>query len=864
MKTLKLFTTIFLLIIMAGPLKAQTITVAPFDHCSNFAYQVMGLNSQFQTVNLATGERTTLFNFPNGFAVNAMGFNQLDNRIYAIRQNLQGNTTNLLVIGSNNTYQILNTTGESLPGSGGSSGTQSAFIGDINANGIMFISQTTALYSINLNPSSGTDYLKVYKYPLPATAQLFFDFAFPAGDNLNVYGVNQTGDLVEINTTTRMITIIKQDVVPDGQYGAVFFDNAHNLYVSENGGIIYKIINATSSTPDDIIGSYYSTAAPTDVNDGARCPYAPVPVIADFGDAPNSYLTLLASGGPSHIGLPAIPVPIYLGAGLTYDQDGQPSPNADKDTDNGISFFPALTSINPSNSYASYSVNVSARNGITPKAYLTGWIDWNNNGTFEESEKVTQTIAQNTTSAILTWTNHTLVYVPDRAGTYARFRITSSNAVTTPGGEAPDGEVEDYFIPFYTISGTVYTDANGGIPDGTVPPSGLYAQLVDASNTVKQSVPLNANGTYQLTLLNGVSVQITKVSGTGTSSTNLPANYVHVSSTDGTPFDGITHITSYGADNTGINFGVEQLPNSNDVNVSAPEGANIGKEFILDGRVYQMGPIATNTVSFPPLSGSDPEDGILGAANSVKITSIPNNADLIYNGHIVAAGDIIVNYDPSKLVLKVTAGGSYTITFNFAFLDAANQADLTPATYKITFDYALTVQLSSFTAKANNGDAILDWITSTEQNSKGFGVEHSLDGTNWNQLDFVNSKAVSGNSNQRLSYQYIDKGLSNGIHYYRLKQADLNGAFTYSNIARVDNNSLIARFRVYPNPSSSYIFIEYSGDVKTPIKIIDMGGRVMKSLFTTGVKTRVETNEFPAGTYVIVINGNTSKFTVNR
>ena len=220
-----------------GSLKAQTITVAPFDPCSNFAYQVMGLKSQFQTVNLATGERTTLFNFP-GFAVNAMGYNQVDDHIYAISQNLNPSfTTDLLVIGSDHIYQVLNTTGESLPGSGGGSGTQAAFIGDINANGIMFISQTGSLYSINLNPSSGTDYLKVYKFPLSPTPKLFYDFAFPAGDNVNAYGVNQNGDLVEINTTTRVITIVKADVVPDGQYGAVFFDIAHNLYVSENNGI---------------------------------------------------------------------------------------------------------------------------------------------------------------------------------------------------------------------------------------------------------------------------------------------------------------------------------------------------------------------------------------------------------------------------------------------------------------------------------------------------------------------------------------------------------------------------------------------------------------------------------------------------
>ncbi len=840
-----------------------TITPAPFDPCSNFAYQVMGLHSEFQDINLATGKRTTIFTFPN-FAVNAMGFNQVDDRLYAIRQNLNPSfTTDLIVIGSDHTYQVLATTGEPLPGSGGTSGTQAAFIGDINANGIMFISQTASLYSINLNPSSGTDYLKVYKYKLSATPSLFYDFGFPAGDNVNAYGVNQTGDLVKINTTTRVITIVKPGVVPGGQYGAVFFDNLHNLYVSENGGMIYKIINTTSATLGDIIGAYYSTADPTGVNDGARCPNASVPVIADFGDAPNSYLTLLASGGPSHIGLPAVPVPIYLGAGLTYDQDGQPSPNADKDVDDGISSFPGLT---PSNTYASYSVTVATKNGVNFNAYLNGWIDWNNNGIFDPGEKVSRTITPNTTSVTLTWTNQTLVDVAGRTGTYARFRISSSSPlISTPGGQAPDGEVEDYYIPFYTISGTVYTDANGGTPDGTLPPPGLYAQLVDGINVVKQSVPLNPDGTYQLILLNGVSVQITNVSGTAISSTALPANYVHVSSTDGTPFDGKTQITSYGADNTGIDFGIEQLPNSDDVNVSITKKVFIGNSFILDGRTYVVGQNGnTASVQFPPLSGTDPEDGALGSGKSVKITTVPNNANLYYNGGLVTAGQVIVNYDPSLLSLTITIGGSNTIVFNYAFLDAAGQSDATPATYTIDFVYILPVELASFTARGDNGDAILDWITSNEANSAGFGVEHSLDGTNWNLLAFVNSKSVNGNSNVKLSYQYIDRDIINGTHYYRLKQTDLNGNFVYSDIAKVDMNSSNTAFKVYPNPSNSYIFIEYSGAAKTPVRIIDMNGRVVKSLQTTGPKTRVETNEFPAGTYLISMDGKTIKFTVNR
>ena len=447
-----------------------------------------------------------------------------------------------------------------------------------------------------------------------------------------------------------------------------------------------------------------------------------------------------------------------------------------------------------------------------------------------------------------------------------------------------------------TISGNVWDDANGnGVKEGTEPlvaPASpgqtLYAVVTQTTNTysgqptIFSSAVVDATTGYSLPnvpinnnyIIKIVSLPTAPVAGAlaTTITPNLPANWIGVSTNaNGTitapqstnnlqiAINGLT------ANLANQNFGIEQLPNTTDVNVSITKKVFIGNTFILDGRSYVVGQNSnTATVQFPPLPGTDPEDGALGSGKSVKITTVPNNADLYYNGVLVTAGQVITNYDPSLLSLTITAGGSMAIVFNFAYLDAAGQLDPTPATYNIDYVFVLPVQLISFTARGNNGDGILDWSTSSEQNSAGFGVEHSTDGNTWNLLGFVSSKATNGNSNQKLSYQYTDKGLANGTHYYRLKQTDLNGEFSYSNIAKVDMNSANAAFKVYPNPANSYLFIEYSGATKTPVRIIDMSGRVMKSLFTTGVKTRVDTNEFPAGTYIISIDGKINKFTVNR
>lgn len=80
-------------------------------------------------------------------------------------------------------------------------------------------------------------------------------------------------------------------------------------------------------------------------------------------------------------------------------------------------------------------------------ATLSGWIDWNTNGTFDASEVATATITPGMTSATLSWTNQILTGATGTTGTYARFRI-STDAGLKATGPATNGEVEDYRIPF--------------------------------------------------------------------------------------------------------------------------------------------------------------------------------------------------------------------------------------------------------------------------------------------------------------------------------------------------------------------------------------------------------------------------------
>lgn len=170
----------------------------------------------------------------------------------------------------------------------------------------------------------------------------------------------------------------------------------------------------------------------------------------DYGDAAASYGTKAADNGAVHQVNPAL----TLGATIDIDADGDTSSpatgddNTGMDDEDGIASFPVISAAG-SRTFTNYTVKVSARNETALTANLCGWIDWNNNGTFESGEGVCTTLAPGGSEATLVWPSSMLSGPTGTTGTYARFRLTTNVLATgSATGTASDGEVEDYFIPF--------------------------------------------------------------------------------------------------------------------------------------------------------------------------------------------------------------------------------------------------------------------------------------------------------------------------------------------------------------------------------------------------------------------------------
>ncbi len=228
-----------------------------------------------------------------------------------------------------------------------------------------------------------------------------------------------------------------------------------------------------------------------------------------------------------------------------------------------------------------------------------------------------------------------------------------------------------------------------------------------------------------------------------------------------------------------------------------------------------------------------------------------------------ASGTVLQSYD-SGLRSVVSVWTRYvdtrtapvgTRTIRIRLIGVARNGNATDAYFdnlSLTVASTLPVTLQNFTATTQQQTVKLAWITSSETNNKGFSIERSNNGQDWNNIGFVAAQTGIGDDK---TYSFIDNAPVAGNNYYRLKQEDLDGVYTYSGIQSVQFSGK-TKSAVFPNPVPETLNFS-TGMINPKVKVMNAEGKVI--LIHTGTQRQVNVSRLVTGIYYLVLEDGSSK-----
>jgi hypothetical protein len=191
---------------------------------------------------------------------------------------------------------------------------------------------------------------------------------------------------------------------------------------------------------------------------------------------------------------------------------------------------------------------------------------------------------------------------------------------------------------------------------------------------------------------------------------------------------------------------------------------------------------------------------------------------LAYTGYVSRATTLIVAL--SNAPTAVTGPG----VADFSFDAKARQLQVTftqPSDFQVTMPAlsanVLPVELTSFTASRQGNAVQLAWQTASEHNNRGFALERRADGENqFREIAFVNG---TGTSSVAQHYLYQDEAAPASQLYYRLRQLDADGKFTYTPVVALAASTAAPTLSVAPIPAQDVLRVSLSGTAEQQIQL---------------------------------------------
>jgi hypothetical protein len=187
--------------------------------------------------------------------------------------------------------------------------------------------------------------------------------------------------------------------------------------------------------------------------------------------------------------------------------------------------------------------------------------------------------------------------------------------------------------------------------------------------------------------------------------------------------------------------------------------------------------------------------------------------------------------------------------FNGTFTNGEVEDYQAPATI-------LPVTFGNVTAEAKNCNIYVAFDYLSQQNNKEFDIETSTNGVAWKTVAVLGNTGNAGPN----KYSFIHTSPKTGSNYYRIKQVDMDGRFSYSKTV-VANSNCDGKQNIvsYPNPVFNLLTVVLPiMSNKTELRVTDAAGKILLTkVATSGINT-IDMQRLTPGSYMVqILSSNT-------
>ena len=382
----------------------------------------------------------------------------------------------------------------------------------------------------------------------------------------------------------------------------------------------------------------------------------------------------------------------------------------------------------------------------------------------------------------------------------------ASGAVQTTGARSFSSDA------IYTYTGTYANGANQATGDG-LPATvrTLNVRLATATDTLQ--LGRNLTVTNGLSLTQGI-LKTYQPTGSPSYVVTMNSGSTTISETSSSFVLGQVRSATlfFGSDGSNSTFG----------GIGVGLVARTANATGLPGNTYVL------RITGRPVYGQGTSRSIRRQYRVVPTTDMGLNVDATFTFNPTTAEMNGISAANLKLFSRAIGGSSWapeTATITATTASATALAHLSDWTLG-NLANPLPVQLVRFEAVRQGSQVLLTWATASERNSKGFGVEASADGRQFQAVGFVPS--ASANSTTPQAYRFVDAPeMAAGTRYYRLKQLDLDGTSTYTLVQTVSFGNAGVAVVASPNPFSDVLYLrtQAAQPARTTAVFTDASGR---------------------------------------